>query len=149
MALDRQTVIEKYRRGIQNGGQNYTAGVRGQGQVWQDRASSDEAERAWEAGVIAAANARRRQNAVRAVTAASWEEAAATVGAQNYAQSAQKAAERYEAQVDEVIAAGNAARSAAQALPGDNITQRLAKAQAAAIAIHRHWARQRNEQPEV
>lgn len=149
MALDRQQILEKYNRGVQSGAANYRTGVQGSGQQWQERASSDQAENAWRAGVERAAQARRRQNAVRNVGAQRWEQAAMETGASNYAASAAKATERYSAQVDNVIAAGQAAQQAARQISGETIQQRIQRAGAAAIAIHRHWARQRGENPEV
>jgi len=149
MAINEQELIERFRRGVQNGAANYTQGVTGSGSKWKTAAAGDAAESRYAAGVARAAQQKSRQKAVAAVSADKWETAARDVGSANYSRSAQRAGDNYAQVAGNVIAAANKATSAANALPGDTMEQRLQRGPAAAREIHRHWAQVKGLTPEV
>lgn len=140
MALDAQQILDRYKRGVQNGATNYQQGVTGAGQRWKERATSESAERNYASGVQRAVAQKKRQAKLQNVGAAAWEQAAKDVGAANYTRSANKAGENYNKVVQHVVAASQAAQNAADAMPGETIEQRLEKSRAASIETHRYWA---------
>jgi hypothetical protein len=99
--------------------------------------------------VARAAQQKARQKALANVTGAQWATAAADVGASQYAQSAARAAQNYQQQLGDVLAAGDSAKAAARAIPGTTMADRMQRAVASATAVHRHWARKKGVQPEV
>lgn len=149
MALDQQTLIARYQRGVSAGAQTYAEGVTGKGNTWKTNATSDAAEARYANGVNRAVANRTRQKGVSAVSSATWETNARELGSQNYARSATKAATNYSAIAGDVIAAAQAGQNAAAAIPGATMVDRLQKAVASATAIHRHWASKKGIQPEV
>ena len=149
MALDQQTLIARYQRGVSAGAQSYAEGVTGQGNKWKTNATSDAAEARYANGVNRAVAQRTRQKGVAAVSSATWEQNAREIGSQNYSRSAAKAATNYSAVAGDVIAAAQAGQNAAAALPGQDIASRLQKAVASATQIHRYWAQKKGVTPEV
>jgi len=149
MAKDPQTVAALYRSGIQGAGAKYQAGVNAASGEWEAGAKSDAAEAAYRAGVERAAQVKSRQKALGSVSGSDWAKAAADIGAPNYTRSADRASIKFERQVPDILAAGDAAKTAAKAISGVTMSDRISRASAAAIAVHRHWSRKKGIQPEV
>ena len=149
MPVNVQQMIDRYKRGISQGGTNYREGVTGKGTTWKTNAASDQAEANYAAGVQKAARDKLRQKGVNAVQGAEWENAASTIGAQNYTASAGKAGDKFSAVAQHVAGAADAAEAAAAQLPGTTIQERMQRSQAAQIAAHRYWANQNGVAPEV
>jgi len=149
MAKDPQMVAQLYRQGITNAGAKYQAGVTSASADWEAAAKSDAAEAAYRSGVERAAQQKTRQKALGRVSGGDWARSAIEVGAPNYTRSADRAAIRFEAQVADVLSAGEAAKQAAKAIPGVTMADRLQRAAAAATAVHRHWARKKGINPEI
>lgn len=149
MALDQQTLIARYQRGVSNGAQTYREGVTGKGTIWKTNATSDAAEARFAQGITRAVQNRSRQRGVAAVQSTDWETAASQLGAQNYAASATKAATNYSKIAQHVVAAAQASQNAAAAVAGVTMADRLNKSREAAIAQHRYWAQVNGEQPEI
>ena len=149
MAKDQQSVLEKFRRGMSGASENYRVGIASPKRPWKEAAQSEEAEARYAAGVQRAAANKSRQKAVSKVSESDWRDAAINVGAANLAASASKAADNYAKVVGTVLAAGEAASNAAASMPGTTISERLERSRAAAVAVHRTWAREKGEQPEV
>jgi len=149
MAIDQQTLIARYQRGVSGGATSYREGVTGMGNVWKAAATSEQAEQKYAAGVQKAAANKTRQRELNKVASTDWEQAAINVGANAYAASATQAAINYSKIAANVIGAATAAQQAAAAIPGATITDRLNKAREAQIAAHRYWAQVNGETPEV
>lgn len=149
MPKDQQAVIEKFRRGMSGAAENYRLGIMNPKRPWKESAQSEEAEARYAAGVQRAAQQKSRQKAVARVSESDWRDAAVNVGAGALAASATKAGDNYAKVVGTVLAAGDAASQAAAQLPGTSISERLERARAAAVAVHRTWSREKGEQPEV
>lgn len=149
MAKDPQTVAQMYRSGIAGAGAKYQAGVTAAASDWETAAKSDAAEAAYRAGVERATQTKKRQKALGPVTGGDWARAAQEVGAPNYTRAADRAAQGYERVVGDVLSAGDSAKAAARAIPGVTMADRLQRGPAAAIAIHRYWARKMGVNPEV
>lgn len=149
MAKDPQTVASLYRQGVAGGGAKYQAGVTAAASDWETQAKSDGAEAAYAAGVARAAQEKARQKALQNVSGSEWAKAASEVGASNYTAAAGRAATKFEAQIPDILAAGESAKSAARAIDGATMQSRLQRATAAATAVHRHWARKKGVTPEV
>jgi hypothetical protein len=149
MAKDQQAVLAAFRSGVSTGGTKYQTGVKAAGADWELNAKSDASEQAYAAGVQAAISQRSRQKGLASVTGASWAATAADVGARNYTGAAERAATNYAVQLPDILAAGDAAKAAAKALPGATIAERLQRGPAAAAAIHRAWARKKGLTPQV
>lgn len=149
MAKDPQTVARLYREGVAAGGSKYKAGVTAAASDWETQAKSDQAEAAYAAGVARAAQEKARQKALRDVSGNDWASAASEVGASNYTAASSRAATKFEAQIPQILAAGDSARSAARAIDGTTMASRLERSKAAAIAVHRHWAQVKGVTPEV
>lgn len=146
---DVQTTLARYQRGVQGGSAAYQEGVRGKGAKWQTAATSDAAEQRFAAGMQRAIADKARQKGVQAVSGADWETAAVNLGAQGYAGAAAKAAQNYSKVVQTVVDAGNAAATAAAAIPGTTLAERLQRGPAAATAVHRLWRQKQGRTPEV
>jgi hypothetical protein len=149
MAKDPQAVLQLYQTGIQQAGPKYQAGVRAAGADWEQAAKSDAAEQAYAAGVARAASQKTRQKALASVSGSAWVQAAAEVGATNYTRAAPVAAQKFAVALPDVLAAGDEAKAAARAIPGVTLADRLQRPVAAAVAVHRHWARKKGITPEV
>lgn len=149
MAKDPQAVLQAYQSGVSGGSGKYTAGVRAAATDWEQQAKSDASEQRYAAGVQRAATQKTRQKALQNVSGAQWAAAAADVGASQYAASASRAATNYNAQLSDILTAGDAAKAAARSIAGATMADRLQRSVAAATAVHRHWARKRGIQPEV
>jgi hypothetical protein len=149
MAKDPQSVLAAYRAGVSGGGTKYQTGVKASAAQWEQNARSDAAESRYAAGVQAAISQKARQKALSSVSGTSWAATAADVGARNYTGAAERAATNYNVKLPDVLAAGDQAHAAAAALPGDTIAQRVQKAPAAAIQVHRYWAQKKGLTPTV
>lgn len=149
MAKDPQAVLQAFRSGVSTGGTKYQTGVKASATAWEQNARSEASESRWAAGVQAAITQKSRQKALTNVSGTSWAAVAADVGARNYASAADRAATNYATKLPDVLAAGDAAKSAANALPGDTIAQRLQKGPAAAAQVHRYWAQKKGVTPQV
>ncbi len=149
MAKDPQAVLQAFQQGVSTGGTKYQTGVRAAGTVWEQNAKSDASESAYAAGVQNAVTQRSRQKALANVTGANWAAAAADVGARNYTAAAPLAAQHYQTQIPDILAAGTDAQAAARAIPGATVAERIQRAPAAATAVHRYWARKRGLTPQV
>lgn len=149
MALDQQTVIARYQRGVQNGATSYREGVTGKGNVWKSAATSDNAEARYAAGVQKAAANKTRQRKLSAVASTDWEQQAINVGANAYSAAATKAATKYSAIAQHVVGAANAAQQAAATITGASIADRLNRAREAQIAAHRYWSQVNGTTPEI
>jgi len=72
-----------------------------------------------------------------------WRNRVVSVGAQRFTQAAQVAAEEYSKVAADILAAGESARNAANALPDTSLEERLQRAMAAMRAIHDYWRTKR------
>lgn len=149
MAKDPQTVARLYRDGVAGAGAKYQAGVVAAAGEWEAAAKSEEAEEAYAAGVARAAQQKSRQKALQHVSGSEWATAAKEVGASNYTAASGRAAAKFEAQIPDILAAGDAAKAASKAISGATMEQRLRKSTEAAKTVHRYWARKKGIQPEV
>jgi len=149
MAKDPQTVAALYRSGIAGAGSKYQAGVAAAASDWETSAKSDNAEAAYAAGVARAASEKTRQKGLQKVSGSDWARAAAEVGAGNYTRAADRATANFESQIPDILAAGESAKAAAKAIAGVTMADRIQRAPAAAMAVHRHWARKKGINPEV
>lgn len=138
MPKDRSRVIKKYQDRVASSGPEYANGVQNPKADWL--ASYTAAQPRMAAGLQAAlaAGTPVKQAQAKGGTA-NWQSKAADKGARNYAAAAPDAAKGYEQTVDKVLAAGDAARSAAAKMPNTTYEQRKARAAAAMDAIHNHW----------
>jgi len=149
MAKDPQVVAQLYRSGVAGGAPKYKAGVSAAASDWESNAKSEASEANYAAGVARAAADKSRQKALQNVSGTEWAKAAADVGSGNYAAAAGRAAVKFEQNIPDILAAGDAAKAAAKAIPGTTMEQRLQRGPAAATAVHRHWARKKGTTPEV
>lgn len=137
MAKSADRVLKKYKERIAASGPEYEAGVAAPRRSWSAayRAASDRMK----AELIAALNEGRHVKGVEAKGDAGWAEAARTKGAPRFTAAADIAAREYGKKVGDVLSAGDAATSAAEALPQTTYEQRKQRAMAAMDAIHDFW----------
>jgi len=81
----------------------------------------------------------RHIKGVDAVGDSGWAAAARTKGAPRFTAAADLAAQEYGKKVGDILAAGESAASAAQAMPQTTYEQRKQRAMAAMDAIHDYW----------
>lgn len=132
-----EQIIDKYQRGVAGASQDYAAGVQNPSKDWAS-ATVAGAER-WRTGLQNAMTNRSFERGVQAAGNAKWQQNAATKGAQRYSAAAPDAAQAYAKVAAQVMAAGNAAKSAAGNLPNATIDQRLNRAVVAMRSISEYW----------
>lgn len=134
-----EQITEKYQRGVAGASPDYAAGVAAPSRNWA-QATAQGASR-YNAGVQKAIAEGRFAKGVAAAGDAKWQQRAATVGAQRYAASANDAAQEFARIAGKVVAAGQAAARAAQAMPDTTQEQRIQRAVKAMQTISAEWAR--------
>lgn len=137
MAKDRNRVLNKYKNRVSGAGQEYADGVANPKADWLDQYKK--AQPRMQAGIQKAiAEGRMVKGATMSGGTGNWQEKAKNKGSRNYTSSADDAAKGYEAAIDKVLAAGDAARAAVANMPNTTIEQRIARAAAAMKAISDH-----------
>jgi len=133
-------ITRKFQARVSQAGPDYQAGVSAPSREWLEgyRAGS----RRMEAELLRALQEGRHLRGA-AANADKWRNRVLTVGVQRYTQAAQVAAEGYAKKAADILAAAEAARNAAQALPDTSLEERLQRAAAAMRAIHEFWASKR------
>lgn len=135
-------IAEKYQRRYQASQPDYVYGVQNPSRDWLEgyRAASErmaqELQRALQEG--------RHLRGAEAAGTQKWKSRAAEIGARRFIEAAPEAARAFSAVAGEVMAAAEAARAAAQALPDTTYDQRKQRALAAMDAIHEHWRSRRS-----
>lgn len=137
MAKSADRVLRKYRDRIAASGPEYLAGVAAPRRSWSG--SYKAASERMKAELISALNAGKHIRGVDKVGDSGWAEAARTKGAPRFTAAADLAAKEYAKVVGDVLSAGDAATSAAEALPQTTYEQRKQRALAAMDAIHSYW----------
>jgi len=132
-----EQIAAKYQRGVAGAAQDYAEGVQNPSRPWASATAA--ASGRWRTGIQEAINNNSFQRGVQKAGDAKWQERAINRGAQNYAGAAPVAAQEYAKVAGQIMAAGNAARSASQAMPGDTQEQRLQRALAAMRATSNYW----------
>lgn len=132
-----EQLVEKYQRGVQGAGQDYANGVANPSRPW-DAATIASASR-WRNSLQEAMTNGSFQKGVQKAGNARWQQRATQIGAQRYASSASEAAQAYQAKAAQIVAAGNAARAAANAMPNDTLEARLQRMVSSARAISNFW----------
>lgn len=137
MAKNRERVLNKFKKNIAAAGPEYEAGVASPKRSWSEayKASSDRMK----AELAAALDENRHVKGVEKVGDSGWADAAKRKGSSRFTGAAAIAAENYGKVVDEVLAAGDKAASAAESMPNTTYEQRKQRAIAAMDAIHEHW----------
>jgi len=137
MAKSAERVLRKYRERIAASGPEYEAGVASPRRSWS--AAYKSASERMKAELTKALSEGRHIKGVDAVGDSGWAEAARTKGAPRFTASAALAANEYAKKVGDVLAAGESASSAAQAMPQTTYEQRKQRALASMDAIHEYW----------
>jgi hypothetical protein len=132
-----EQIAAKYQRGVAGASQDYAEGVQNPSRPWA--AATAAAAGRWRAGIQEAINNNSFQRGVQKVGDAKWQERAVNRGAANYASAAPSAAQEYARVAGQIMAAGNAAKQAALAMPGDTQEQRIQRATAAMRAVSSYW----------
>lgn len=137
MAKSADRVLRKYRDRIAASGPEYEAGVMSPRRSWS--ASYKAASDRMKAELIKALNEGKHIRGVDKVGDAGWAAAAKTKGAPRFTAAADIAATEYAKVVGDILSAGDAASSAAGALPQTTYEQRKQRMIAAVDAIHDYW----------
>lgn len=138
MAKSVQQVVQKYQSRVAGAGSEYAAGVNNPKRDWLTAYAN--AQNRMAAGLQAAIAAGKPLKKAQASGGTqNWQTKAAQKGARNYASSATDAANGYSQVADKILAAGDAARAAASAMPDTTIEQRLQRALAAMKATSQYW----------
>lgn len=135
--LTAEQIAERFQRGVANGATNYAQGVASPIRPWASATAA--AAGRWKAGIQEAINNNSFTRGVQKAGDAKWQQAAVEKGANNYAAAAASAAQGYAKVAGQVMAAGNAARAAAQAMPADTFEQRIQRSAAAQRAASAFW----------
>jgi len=132
-------VVEKYRRRIAAAGPDYRYGVANPVRTWVEgyTSASDRMKTALQQALAEG----RHLKGAREYGQARWEQKVTTVGADRFTAAAAIAAENYSKRVSDILAAAEAARTAAERLPNVTFEDRLNRAAAAIKAIHEYWRR--------
>ncbi len=137
MAKSKARVVEKFRKNIAAAGPEYEAGIASPKRSWS-QAYKDSSDR-MKAELARALDENRHVKGVEKTGDAGWAEAAKTKGSSRFTGAASLAAQKYSEVVDDVLAAGDKAAQAAEAMPNVTYEQRKQRALAAMDAIHDHW----------
>jgi hypothetical protein len=135
-----EQIVRKFQARIAQAGPEYQAGVTNPTREWLEgyRAGA----RRMEAELMRALQEGRHLRGAQA-KADRWRNRVMAVGAQRFTQAAQVAAEEYSKVAADILAAGESARNAANALPDTSLEERLQRAMAAMRAIHDYWRTKR------
>lgn len=114
--VNAQAMVAAYQAGLAAGAGKYKQGVMGVTQNPAAAAAARVADGTWARNTVAAAD--KLQASLSAVTLQGWQQAAAGVGANNFAASAAKAGPKYAAQSQKLAAAATAASAAAAGAVG-------------------------------
>lgn len=136
-----EQIAAKYGRRVAAAGQDYQEGVQNPSRDWAD--STAGAEERYQAGLQESFGERRFSAGVQRAGSAKWQRNALEKGAQRYTSAAQTAAAAYQQQAQHVMGAADAARNAAERMPGTTYEQRQQKALAAMDATRQYWRRVR------
>jgi len=137
MAKSADRVLRKYRERIAASGPEYEAGVMAPRRSWS--AAYKAASERMKAELVKALAEGKHIRGVDAVGDAGWAAAARTKGAPRFTAAADLAANEYGKKVGDILAAGEAASTAAQAMPQTTYEQRKQRAMASMDAIHEFW----------
>lgn len=140
MAKTPQQITEKYRQRLSQSGQAYQDGIRNPRRSWQQGYIGSQNRMI--AGFQAAVAEGRMQRGVERVGDAGWQNAA-IAKADRFTASATLAGEAYGQRAADIIAAGEAARGAANNINPDTFEQRLERATAAMRATRDYWKNRR------
>jgi len=132
-------IAAKYQRGVAGAGQDYANGVQNPSRSWAQATAAGAAR--WSQGIQAAIANGSFQKGVSAAGDAKWQNAAVNKGANHYTAAAADAASAYAGVAGKIMAAAQAAQSAATAMPNATLDQRLARATAAMRAISQAWGK--------
>lgn len=132
-----EQIADKYQRGVSAGAQDYAAGVQNPTKSWASATAA--AQRRWANGVQAAMQNGSFARGVQAAGDAKWQQRAASIGAQRYAAAAPDAAAAYAQKAAQIVAAGNAARAAANQISGDTQEARIQRAVNSMRATSDYW----------
>lgn len=135
--LNAADVANSWSTGVTSKGKtNYTKGVTGAGTRWKDSVSAPEAKAAWESGVQEAINSNSWQNRLDRVNANTWEQAATTRGADNYASNTPKAKNKYQQRMQPVLDVIAQELPNVRAMPKSNFEEAMARSNAMARALY-------------
>jgi len=135
-----EQIVRKYQTRVSQAGPDYQAGVQSPTREWLEgyRAGA----RRMESELIRALQEGRHLRGA-AAKADRWRQRVLAIGVQRYTQAAQVAAEGFAKVAADLLAAGEAARNAAYALPDTTQEERLQRAVAAMRAISEYWRSKR------
>lgn len=133
-------VVRKFQQRISAAGPDYTFGVQNPTRPWVEGYTA--ASKRMESELQRALSEGRHIRGARA-KADKWQARAIEVGAQRFTAAANVAARGFEAVAGDILAAGEAARKAAENLPDTTQEERLQRAVAAMRAISEYWRRKK------
>jgi len=139
--LDPSQIAAKYQRGVAGAAQDYALGVQNPARSWSQATVAGQDR--WRQGVQDAIASGSFAAGVQKAGDAKWQQRAAGRGAQNYSAAANDAAAAYAAVAQNIVAAAQAARSAASSMPNATIEQRIARSAAAQRAVSQFYAGRR------
>jgi hypothetical protein len=137
MAKNAARVKQKFQDRVAASAGEYAAGVQDPSKPWL--ASYVKASDKMKAETMQALNENRHVKGAQAAGDAKWKDRAAEVGAQRYGAAAATAAENFGQALPDVLAAGDAASKAAEAMPATTPEQREQRAIASMRAIRGYW----------
>jgi len=141
MAKSRDRVVKKFKDRIAASGAEYDAGIKQPRASWQ--AQYKMSSERMKAALLESLEKNKHIKGVEAVGDAGWAEAALKKGSARFTAAASIAADNYGKVVDQVLAAGDAAAAAANALPNTTFQQRVQRSVAAMNATHEFWGKGR------
>ena len=132
--------VKRFQQGISNAGEKYAQGV-ANSEDWAGRYASPEAQQRMRDGLARAIQEGKPAQGAQNLGTSGWR-AKTTAKAGNYTGSAQTAAQNIGPHVGQILAAGDAAKAAAQAVTGPkNRSTAKAKVSAAIDAIMDSWGK--------
>lgn len=134
-----EQIAAKYARRVAAAGQDYQEGIQNPSRDWADATAG--AEDRYQAGLQESFAKRGFSRGVQRAGSQKWQRNALEKGANRYTSAAQTAAASYQQQAQHVMAAADAAKSAAERMPGTTYEQRKQKALAAMDATKQYWER--------